>query len=335
MAAAEVSFEKLALALESTRGTAVTTPTHYIPMDGMITPREDWYSPTEARGTLAEFYREARVRQWSEWSAEGGVDVNYLPVLLNMLVKANSSPSTPTNGVLTRLWTFTPTMTSDDLKTATIMWGDPNNQIFQSAYNTATDFEMTADASGTDGVTMTMSGFGQTPSKVSTPTYPSQAVGSLLLPGKMQLWMDTSSSIGTTEITGRVISSRFTLANNVSRKHMAGGTSGNLQFTKIGRGRRHAEATIAFELTDQTQYDLWAAGTEIKLRVRISGDQIEAVTPTYYEYVQFDIYGKLRLNDWGVLEDTNRTVEFTVMSKYDSTAGYDWALYVQNQKATL
>lgn len=335
MAAAETTFEKLALVLESTRGTAITTPTHYVPLDGMITPREEWYSPIESRGTLAEFYREARTRQWSEWTAEGGADPNYLPVLLNMLVKTNASPTTPTNGVLTRLWSFVPTMTSDDIKTATMMWGDPNNQIFQSAYNVATNFELTADASGTDGVTMTIGGFGKSPTKVSAPTYPSQAVGSLLLPGKMQLWMDTSLAIGTTEITGRVISANFVLDNKIARKHLAGGVTGNLEFTRIGRGRRHAESTVAFELADQTQYDLWAAGTSVKLRVRISGDLIESVTPDYYSYCQWDIYGKLRLNDWGTLEDTNRTVEFTVFSKYDSTLGADWALYVQNALATL
>src|SRR6266487_2280046 len=132
MASSELTFEYLALALETTRGTAISPPTHYLPVKGMIKPVREKYRPEESRGTLARNYRNKTVRTSAELSGEGGLDPNYLPLIANLMVKTNSSPTTPTNGILTRLWTYTPTMTSDDLKSATCYFGDPNVQIFQS-----------------------------------------------------------------------------------------------------------------------------------------------------------------------------------------------------------
>src|SRR6476620_4502560 len=133
MASAELAYEYLAIALEATRGTAVTPPTAYLPFKGMVKPIREKYRPEESRGTLAKNYRSKTVRTSSEWSGEGGLDPNYCPLVFNLFMKAVTTPTTPTNGVLTRLWTFVPTMTSDDLKSATFYFGDPNVQIFQSA----------------------------------------------------------------------------------------------------------------------------------------------------------------------------------------------------------
>lgn len=342
MPAAELPFEYLAVALEATRGTAVTPPTHYLPIAGSVKPVREKYRPEESRGTLAQWYRSKTVRTRSEWSGEGGADPNYAPLVFNMFMKAVTSPTTPTNGVSTRLWTFAPTMTADDLKTATAYFGDPNVQIFQAAYCVGEELTISANAGSTDAATWSMKGGGKFPTRVSAPTLPAQSVGDLLMPSAMQLWIDTSSAIGTTEITGRFVSTEWTIPTGATYKYYAGGTAGGLGFTKIGRQKRSANAKIVVELNDVSvgsgaEYQTWEADTLVKMRIRLNGSLIESVASPgpYYSYIQLDIYGPLDAFDWGSVADSNRTMQFEVTSEYNSTAGYDFALFAQNTKTSV
>lgn len=340
MPAAEIPFEYLALALETTKGTAVTPPTHYLPFAGMITPARTKYRTTENNGLLSAVSRSKTVRADAAWEGAGGADPNYAPLLFNLLVKAVTSPSTPTNGVLTRLWTFSPTQNADDLKSATFYFGDPGVQIFQSVYSMADTLTISADASGEDAATWSMSGFGRFPTRVSAPSLPAQSAGDLLMPGAMQLWIDVASAIGTTEVTGRFISTEWTIPAGTTRKHYAGGPTGGLNFTKHGRVKRSAKASITVELNDvsvgsNAEYQRWEADSVVKMRIRINGSLIESVTPDYYSYLQLDIYGPLDAFAWGAVEESNRTMTFEVTSEYNVAAATDFVVYCQNTKTTL
>lgn len=309
----------------------------------MIKPTRTRYDTRDSNGTLAGITRSKTIAAGAEWNGESGVDPAYAPLLFNLIVKSVTSPTTPTNGILTRLWTFAPSMTTDVIKSATGYFGDPNVQIFQSAYMMAEEMTVSADASGEDAATWSFKGFGRFPTRVAAPTMPAQAVGSLVMPASMQLWIDTASAIGTTEITGRFISTDWTVPTGLVQKRYAGGPTGGLNFTKHGLGARSATAKITVELNDLSigagkEYLLWEADTQIKMRIRLNGSLIESVTPDYYEYVQLDIYGPLRDFDWGTVADTNRTMTFSVkseMNTYAAAAGFDWQLVVQNQKVTL
>jgi hypothetical protein len=340
MPSAELPFEVFGLALESTRGTAVSPPTHYLPFDGTIKPVREKYRPPESRGTLAEVYRSKTVRTRGGWSGQGGLDPNYAPLIFNLVMKANSTPTTPTNGVLTRLWSYAPTMTSDDLKSATLYAGDPNVQIWQATYGMAEELTIAADASGTDACTWNVKGGARFPTRVAAPTFPAQSIGDLLMPGAMQLWIDTSSAIGTTEVTGRFISTQWTIPTGVTYKYYATGPTGGLNFTKTGRQKRSAKAKIVVELNDVSigagkEYLTWEADTIVKMRIRLNGSLIESVTPDYYSYVQMDVYGALDAFDWGTVAGSNRTMQFEVTSEYNTTAGHDFALAAQNARTTL
>lgn len=341
MPAAEIPFEINAAALETTRGTAITNPTHLVHMVGNIKPVRDKYRPDEARGTLEEWHRSKTTRTRSEFDLTGPADPNMAPFWYNLIGKSYSTFTTPTNGVLTRLFTMVPTINADDIKSATLWGGDPNVQVFRSAYCMADEFTLSADALSEDGVTWGIKGQGFFPEEVADPTYPASIAGSLLVPGAMQLWIDSgATAIGTTEVTGRFISTEWTLATGVTRKHYANGPTGGLNYTKTGRSKRHGEASIVVELNDVSiaatkEYQLWKADTTCKMRIRINGDLIESVTPDYYEYLQLDIYGPLDALEWGEAEESNRTMEFTVQSEYNSTAGASWVLYAQSQRTTI
>ena len=245
---------------------------------------------------------------------------------------------TPPDGVLTRLWTFEPTMTADDLDALTLWWGDPNVQVLRSGFCMPDELTISADASGTDGVTLSLSGQGLFPTKTAPVAVPAQLKAPLLTPGAMELWIDTTSAIGTTPITGRLVSAEVTIPLGGTRKWLAQGPSGDLGFSKLGRGKRHVELSLTLELPDVTQYDLWVAETVLKTRVRFNGPLIESVGagPTdYYHFVEVDIYGPFDALDWGEHEGTNRTIELTTLSEYDDAAGYDWRVRVQSNRGTL
>ncbi len=523
---AELAFERLLAGLESPRGTAVNPPTRWLWLSGSVSPRKARYRPSENIGALAEFYRSTDVRRWSEFEAEGGLDIYTLPMLLNCIAKGGvAAPVHPAGGLVgvlelrsdvangesvtigsdvyrvdviatdstdltaggvwnnttdplvvdctgmaiaslgvgdlirieneilkvtaidgatdeytfargrcgtvaaahddgetiyisatpgmldvpigmisamtpiafaaalepeieaessypcsvvvtipatgqrdvevivtavtpllttaetlagtgniwrastvrNLLWDFTPSMTSDDLHSMTLYWGDPGVQEFQAAYCMIDDLTITADASGTDGVMLSISGQGAFPAKIAPVGVPTPLTSPMLLPTAMQVWIDTDT-IGATPIVGRAISAEISVPSGVTRKWLATGPSGGLDFASIGRNKRHAELKLALELPDMTQYDQWANSDVLKTRVRLNGPIISIygspAAPAYF-FVEFDIYGPFETLDWGEHEGTNRTVELTILSEYNAAAQCDWALRVQSNLAIL
>lgn len=327
----ELAFEALLGVHEATRGTAVTPPTHYVPLVGMISPTPEWYEPSESRGTLFRRYRQQKIRENSEWTAEGGADPKYLPWFLSMSTGVGVI-ATPGGGTNARTHTYKPAGATDTIKTSTLYFGDPNIQFWQAKHAFLNNLTITADASGSDGVQLSVAGLANAMTEVSAPTLPAQNIGSLLMPSTLQLWIDTASVIGTTEITGRVISADFRLAPNIVGKPIATGPAGSLSYSRIGRGRPDPSCSFQLEVPDTTQMDQALASTSVKVRTRVSGDLIEGVL---YNYVQWDCYGKLKFDGWGELGNTNRTAKFRIDSIYDATLGADYQLVVQNDSATL
>lgn len=331
--ATEIAFETLLMALEATRGTAEAAPTHLLSLPGVMTPSRSLFRPTERRGTLAKNYRSIVTRKGSEWNLNGTVDTGQLPFLFNMALKAVTSPTTPGGATNARLWTFSRSLTADDIKTATIWWGDPNTQVFQSDFNVIEELTIKNDAGDEALATIDVKGAGGSPTAVSDPTVPT-AVNSAtgLFPGQlMQLWLDTST-IGSTEITGRLLSVEHTFRTGVTYKYRAAGTSSTLDFSEIGREAHSATTKLVFELADLTQYNNWANAQTMKCRVRHNGGLIES---TFYHHLEVDIYGKFDMFDWGEYQNSNRTIEMTIESEYDATAAVDFLVKVQNTRATL
>lgn len=331
MAYSEIAFEQLLVALETTRGTAITTPTHLLNLKGIITPKKPPYRPKESRGTLVKNYRAKVVKQWAEWQGDGDADPNVLPVLFNMAIKPNTSPTIP-GGTTPRLWTFTRSISADDLKTGTLWSGDPNIQRFRAAFGTIDEIVLKNDASADDGVLMvTVKGHANFPSKV-TVAAPAAIAGDVLPGQQMDVYLDTSSAIGTTAINNRVISVEHTIPTGIDPyKWLNAGASASFDYVGFGRKEFAAKTKITMEVPDMAQYDNWAAADTVKLRVRHSGAVIET---TFHNYVEFDIYGPLDELEWGE-NGGNRTVTFMVESQYDTTLGADFSVKVQNARTAL
>jgi hypothetical protein len=339
MPAAEIAFEQLGVAIEGTRLTAETNPTHVLNLEGLITPRMTRRRGSETRGGLSEFYRSKTVYRYGEWDGSGPLDTKMAPVLFNMAVKAVASGVAAVQGAVTadnaKLWTFNPTLTADDIETGTLFGGDPTLQSFRAAGGVIDELAISSDADSDEAVMVEVSGMTQFPEKVADPTYPGQVQGTELVPQDMQLWIDTSSAIGTTAITS-LVSADVSLTNNISKKRRANGPASALTYNALGRGRRHLELEITTDFDATTLYDFWVAETILKTRIRFNGPLIELKSgQSFYHYVQADIYGPIDSFDWTEVADTNRGATFTIISEYNITAALEWLLYVQNASATL
>ena len=339
---AEITFEVLAVALETTRGTAIAAPTRILPFEGNITPGTNRYRPNESTGTLVSYYRSKITRKWAALTGQGPLDVYASPFIFNMALKGGvTAPTTPTNAVNSRLWEFVPTITSDDLSSATTWFGDQNVALLRSAFTMIDSFTITANGSGTDGTTMQIAGQGQWPEKLedaAIPAIPALQQAPLVVPGDIEVWIDEVgvNPIGTTKVEGRVIDVSHSLTNNLGYKFIPQGPGGNLTFTRIGRGKRFLQTVVTMELPDLEQYNQYDANTTVAVRVRHNGDLIENEAATdFYHYVEVDSYGPWSALSWGAFETTNRTLQLTIQTEYNSTLAADWRIAVQNDQTSL
>lgn len=333
---AELRLEQLNLALEATRGTLVTPPTHRILMEGPFEPVMEYNDDETNIGLLAGLSRSELVHSSIAWAAEGALDIWTLPVLLNAAFAPISTFTTPTNGILTRLITFPRVVTADTIKSFTGYWGDPNDKIYQSAFMMLTNIAWGANAEGTDGGTQSVSGIGQTITPLgSNPTLPALAQAPLMIGAKMQLWIDTASAHGTTEVTNRVTAMDVTCDTGVKPKYVAVGVSGALTYTRVGREDTIPELNLTLEKVDETQLNQMLAATQVKVRARWNGSMIEAVTPTYYNAVEVDMVGRLRFAGWETVAGTNRAAKFTLRGQYDATMATDIIARVYTTKTAL
>lgn len=337
---AELFLERMHAALEAVRGTAITTPTHSFNMVGLLTPGAEYQELPESRGELASIYSQLIGRTGVAWTLSGAADVNYLPFLANLFVAPEDTPSTPASAVLARLWTFVPNMVADDLLSMTAIW-DLSVQSLVSDFCVVDTATLANDANSVDGLTIQLSGAGGFPADIATPT-PAANIAGAKMPGiKMQLWIDTSSAIGTTELTAThsIVSASHTFTTGITYKHLSAGPLSSLDFAQIGRDKAAVRCVtnLQLEMPDMALYDIFAAGTVAKVRVRHNGALIETVAGplSFYNYCQVDTYGVMKFTGWGENVGSNRVANYTIESIKDATLGAGYQLLVQNARDDL
>jgi hypothetical protein len=339
----EINREFYGLALEATAGTAVTPPTHIIPLVGAPTPMRSRFRPVENRGTVHEFYRSKVTRRWTEFEGEMGLDLALLPLILNQIVRGGvTAPSTPAGATDARLWEFVDLGAGANLpKTATWYWGDPAFKLYQAKHGILDELAITADGTSEDGTMMNLSGHaGRLIPLGANPALPALTIGGLVVPMDWQVWIDEISgagAIGTTAITGTVLSVEHTLTRNRSYKFIPDGPEGDHTYSRAGYGKYHLETKLTMEIPDMVQFDNYDDDEAIMaVRVRHNGPYIEdvAAVPTY-QYAEVDTYGPYDDFAWGEYEGTNRTLEVTMQSEVNALIGSGYRIAVQNTRDTL
>lgn len=322
-------------ALEVTRGVAIAAPTHKLNItDGMLLPRKTMHNVATITGTRAEFTTSTKTYEDTALNPSGTLDLRQAPFWANLYTGAGTI-ATPGGGTLARTHTHVPGMSTDPALSGTFWSGDPNVQVWVADYHMLDDYTITFDASSDEAASFSANTVGRPWSEVADPTIPTQTEMVPAYGIDADLWVDTASAIGTTAITGRLVSGEWRIVRARSRKRHARGAGAARTFDTTGIGRDHAELDLTFELYDLAQTDLFVDETDAKVRLRLNGSLIEG---SLYNYYQADIYGKFQNLSFDTFMDTNRTVTFTIMSTYNAharTAGHDWRVVIQNASATV
>ena len=333
---AEIDYEKSWGALESTRRTAVTPPTHDFNAPLLITPRKARRRGV-GQGSLVPNRKSVTARKDSTWDLPSHeLDIYNLLFWASMAIDGSPAIATPAGGTNARTFTFSRDVSSDSLKSATLYGNDPNVKMFQIAGAMADELavEMTTGEDG-GSITQAANGRGLFPTSLgSAPTAPTATNAPMLIPGLSQLWIDSSSAIGTTEIAdARLVGASFTIPTGVTYKYNAQGPSSTLGYAATGRTKQPATLDLSVEFFDTDEYDLWNSDTQLKTRLRLNGPIIEG---SLRHYVQLDIYGPFNEDfDWADLEGSNRLLDLSIDSEDNSTAGYDYVLVIQTDKTSV
>lgn len=255
---------------------------------------------------------------------------------------ASATAQIAPQATLAKYWDFARVINADTIKTSTFYWGDPNQRMFQAAFGVLDSLTFGGDASGTDGSTMSVSGHGNFPTDLAAPAIPAAVLSPLIIPGKMQIWLDSyndanaTTGWGGTEVTGRIVSATHTLQSGATYKFVSTGPAGTITYTRIGRQRTHPETKFVVEFVDQNEWTKYKDHDVVRAKVRHNGPKIETVSSTdFYNFVEVYAYGKLDLDSWGELEGTNRTLEFTIQHEVEPLWNTDLRVGVQSTRSAL
>lgn len=323
------ALRRIQVGLESTHGTLVAADTILL---GALqyTDQRTFHQPEdEERNSLALVHRSTELTKATALQFTGALTFEQALQFLSMGVKGGISPTTPTNGVLTRDWTFTPSLTADNAHDSfTFEYGD-DQQEYECGYVMAEQLEFTFAMGEVGQLSATL--FGQSTAK-------STFTGSITVPTvedvvsqTVQMYKDSSwANLGTTELTGTLANAVIRLPTGLS---MARYASGSTEFTTHGIAKRacEVELTVRHNNSGEALYDDYVAQNLIFIRLEATGSEIEQVTPTYDKLFRFD--GAIRLSEPPqFFEDYNgfNTVMLRGRTYEDPTSNNDFSFMVRN-----
>ncbi len=148
--------------------------------------------------------------------------------------------------------------------------------------------------------------------------------GSLSAPGVLEeilgfptkVYVDTTT-IGSTQLTGSVLSASIKCDLNTTPRHYLGSTTGEAADLRQ-TGRRHVTANLVVEWQALTEFTAWEANTFRKIRIQGVGAALGAGTYS----ASFDFYGTAETWEMGDA-DGALTEEIEFEAQYDATAAAD------------
>jgi hypothetical protein len=331
----ETILLQLQAALEATRGTdlaatrkvyAQFTPSYTRAlMDFMDTSatlegrRRVAYGREKAAGTALDICTYEDLAWWFQMGIKGGVT-------------GVADAGTP----IAYTYTFTPTLATDDLKSATFEFGDSGNpyQISQMMVNSFT-LRMDADNDSEPGWMIDVELIGRDYTSTTFTAALTDRATEVILARGTKLYIDNAGgTIGTTQKTGSLIKCSITVNNNIHFKAFAEDVT-YVAANKVGRGARTLDAQFSFEFDSDTEFTKYrtAAGAQRLIRLEQSGSEIHTSSSVLKRF-RFDMYGYW--NSWSRSDrEGNLTADFGFAGFYDVTAAKTFTAEIVNALITL
>lgn len=322
-----IALEKLQAGLEVTRGTPVAATKKIYAERGNA-----WFEHQVTReflaenmGSYIEFYRHVDTAVSGKLTLPAyltGADAAWY----GQLAWGSTAPTGPTNSTV-YTWTWSPatlSVASDTLKTATFE-AYSDTQAYQLPFSLLDKFEITWQAGqavriASDFLCQQVLAQGIT-GGLTDRTGLNAIAGTTA-----KVWIDNGGgTIGTTQYNN-VVSGKITWQNNWQPiTHLLG----QLYYDDAIRLPRSVDLELDLHFKDTAEFSQLLGNGERLIRVQFSGPAITGSSPTTNETVICDFYGFYS----GAAFSAGRAARMVKMSgksQFDTSAGFDWRVQVQN-----
>lgn len=322
------AFKTARAVLEGTRGTA-GTPVRILQFtEGNHEQVVETIRPESLRSSYFGYYSAIPSTQRNEFRFSGDLDYSMAGWLGQVYIKGGATAV----GTSPYYYTYTPSGTADDLKTATVEFGYGDNigsgtPAWKVAY--VAGEELTLGFSKTDGrVTydarlIAPSTATQITSWTGSPTLPSVQLVQAI---QTQAYFDTAT-IGSTS-DSYFLECEWTLTNGfVNLQTLNNSAAAVATFRPMPR---KWTARLRRYYVNDTLRDLYESKAECKVRIKTVGPSLG--TATYG--VTLDLYGVLTAVSWAEVDGLG-VEEYTLEPIYDTSATTDFSLIVAGADATI
>ena len=320
--------------IETTRGTnvAATRKVYAMVTPSLNRPLAPFRNTT---GTFQGRRRASYGRTKVAFSASDEATYQDLPWWLQFALKGGVTGSTDGGSPAGYVYTFVPTVTSDNLSSMTLEFGDAGNpyesgQVMVNSWTLRMDADNEAEPSwmldleliGRDFETTTL-----TTSLADRTTEP------ILARGTKVYIDDVGGSIGGTQKTGSLISCSITGNNAITYKAFAEDTT-YVAANKVGRGEQTFDAQFTFEFDADTEFAKYRSTVAAQRKIRLEQSGGTAIHTTVFPRMRLDMYGYWSSWSRGTRVN-NLTATFGFMGFYDTTATGAFTAEIVNALSAL
>jgi len=322
--------------IETTPGTALACTAIQPLLGGWLKENVERRAPDEQRYSFIGAYRNYAVKNFVELNgitiAPTFRDMSWWGCLFWKGLGAGGPPKVSTGAVRDTSaydYTFTPTIATDDLQTATLEIGD-DTQHFQVPFVLGNRISLGWSVNGDLTCTMDLLGQRAIP---ATKTAALSVVGDEQINGALTtVTIDTASAIGSTANT-TVQEMNVTWDNGWAHEFVLNGNLYPLGAHRGATKKVTMESTLLFNSATEytTYYQTAAVGTQRKHRISTLGTLAGAATA----------YRELRVDVYAIYDDVEfdtingqRAVKFSAHAEFAAAASHDQQVRVTTSSAT-
>lgn len=334
----EIMLKKVQAGLETVPGTGVAA-TRVVQADVMGSYDKALATFTNKTGTYASRRRALYGRENVGFTLTDIATYEDLAWHLQMAMKGGVAGVSDANTPPAYTYDFTPSLSTDDLKSATYEHGEPSNRYESNQVMTNT-FTIRGDADSDDEPGWMFEaeqiGLGWVPTAY-TAALTILDTEPILMRGTKVYVDDDGDPFGTTQLLGKVIS--FSVTGNINR-HFKAFAEDEIGYAagKYGRGERTFDAQLVLEFDDDVEFANYRNTDPVlrKIRIEREGSLINdgGVGPDVHKRATIDINGYWQSIAFGDREG-NMTVTLGLAAYFDEDDGFDMKIEVVNDLATL
>lgn len=313
---------------ESTRGTAVAaTRKVYANITPSFTKAIREF--TDTSGTYAGRRRVAFQREIVTFSGVDLLTYEDLAWWAQLMIKGNVAGVGDEDTPEAFTYTFTPTLSTDDLEAMTLEWNHVGN-AYESSQVMVNTWTIRIDPDNEGGWLLDTEMLARDIATTTHTTSLPDRTTEVIKAPTTKLYID-DTTLGSTQVTAKFISATVSGNNNIHYKAFAENETA-FAANKVGRGPRTFDATITLEFDSDAEFAKMRAGTQRFVRILATGSQIND-DPTL-STAQIDMNGYWNTISWGNREG-NIIATFGLAAYYNASSAYDLKLTVINDIETL